>query len=308
MTTVLVTGGLGFIGKRLVKLLLGMDFSVVVFDDLSAGSVEELPRGCCFFRGDVRNLNELKEAMQDVDLVAHLAARVSVSESLEDPYLYHEVNALGTLNVLKASLEANVKRVVYTSTTAVYGDPLELPTTENCPLRPLSPYGASKAAGELYCQAFHKSYGLETVILRVFNVYGPGMRSGPYAGVIYSFMEKLSARQPPIIYGDGNQTRDFIYVDDVATAIAKALEAKDAAGEIFNIGTGRETSVNEILHLLYEVTGVTLTPLYKEPRPGDIRRSVANITKAKTQLSWTPEVPLEEGLTRTWHWFTARSL
>ena len=308
MSTVLVTGGLGFIGRWLVDQLRSMDFSVIVFDDLSAGSVEGLPRGCCFTRGDVRNLEELKASLRDVDLVAHLAARVSVAESVEDPHLYHEVNALGTLNVLKASLEANVKRVVYTSTTAVYGDPVELPTTENCPLRPLSPYGASKAAGELYCQAFYKSYGLETVILRIFNVYGPGMRSGPYAGVIYSFMEKLSTRQPPIIYGDGNQTRDFIYVDDVVSAIIKALEAKGVAGEAFNIGTGKETSVNQLLQLLYEVTEITLTPIYEEPRPGDIRRSVANITKAKTQLSWTPEVSLEEGLTRTWHWFTARTL
>jgi len=299
---VLVTGGAGFIGSHLIDKLLHEGFEVTALDDFSSGKIENIRHhtGASNFRlirGDIRNLGDVKKAVEDADAVFHLAAIVSVPLSVKNPSLVDDVNVRGTLNLLEASLDADVKRFIYASSCAVYGEASDLPIDEWHPTAPLSPYAASKLAAEHHCRVFHKDYGLETVCLRCFNAYGPRQKKGPYGGVITQFISRIKQGKPPVIYGDGNQTRDFVYINDVAEASELALHKRGAVGEVFNIGTGKATTINQLAQILTKLVGKPgLKTVYTNPRPGDIKHSQANITKAQTILGYTPKISLEQGL------------
>lgn len=299
---VLVTGGAGFIGSHLVDGLLARGHSVTVLDDLSSGTMDNLKThtdnpAFRFIQGDIRDAEAVERALAGVDAVIHEAAMMSVPLSIEDPELAQSVNVDGTLALLKASLGHGVKRFVYASSCAVYGEQAELPISEDAPPQPLSPYASSKLAAEKNCLAFHEREGLETVCLRYFNVYGPRQTFGEYAGVMMKFLECLRTDQPPIIYGDGEQTRDFVFVGDVAEATLLALEREGVAGEVMNIGTGEATSINKLCEVFLRLVGKSeLKPIYEVPRGGDIKHSLADIAKARKLLSFKPKTPLEEGI------------
>jgi len=305
---ILVTGGAGFIGSHIVDRLLANGFEVSILDNLSSGNKENIQqhlskKNLHFIKGDIRDAKTVKQAVSDIDAIIHEAAHISVTQSFEKPFLTNEVNVTGTLNLLKASSDANVKRFIYASSCAVYGETATLPIKETTPTRPISPYAASKLAAENYCKAFHKIYGLQTVSLRYFNVYGPRQTNSPYSGVITIFISRLLNSETPIIYGDGTQTRDFTHVQDVAQASILALHAKNAAGEEFNVATGKSTTINQLAGTLLNITGQThLQPRHLEPRPGDIKHSYADISKAKKVLTYTPEINLKEGLNRLVEW------
>ncbi len=299
---VLVTGGAGFIGSHLVDGLLARGHSVTVLDDLSSGTMDNLKThtgkpAFRFVQGDIRDVEAVKRALVGAHAVIHEAAMTSVPLSVKDSALAHSVNVDGTLTLLKASLDRGVKRFVYASSCAVYGEQAELPISEGAPPKPLSPYASSKLAAEQNCLTFHERKGLETVCLRYFNVYGPRQTAGEYAGVMIKFLERLRANQPPIIYGDGEQTRDFIQVDDIVGATLLALEREDVAGEMLNIGTGKATSINELCRIFLATAGKTkLKPTHEAPRPGDIKYSQADVTKAMKLLGFKPKISLEEGV------------
>jgi len=299
---VLVTGGAGFIGGHLVDKLMSGGFDVVVLDDLSSGRREHLSvhfgkANFCLVEGDVRDEADVKKALEGVDVVFHFAAIVSVDFSVKNPLLVNEVNVGGTLNVLKESVKAGVKRFVYASSCAVYGEPTNLPISEEQPTNPMSPYGVSKLAAEYYCRVFYEVYGLETVCLRFFNVLGSRQVIGPYSGVIMKFIDKLKRGKEPIIYGDGKQTRDFVFVGDAVDACLRAMRCKDCVGEMINVGSGVETTVNRLADVLIELFGSgDVKPVYAEPRAGDIRRSCADLSKTERLLGYKAKTSLEEGL------------
>jgi len=299
---VLVTGGAGFIGSHLVDKLMLDGHEVVVLDDLSSGSLENIENhldepGFRFVEGDIRHSRTVEKALEGVDAVIHEAAIASVPLSIKDPALTDEVNIFGTLNLLEVSLRAKVKRFVYASSCAVYGAASELPISEDVPLKPLSPYASSKLAAEERCKAFHENYGLETIRLRYFNVYGLRQAAGEYAGVMLKFLERIRRDQPPVIFGDGEQTRDFVYIGDVVEATLLALDREGAAGEVFNIGTGEATTIKKLCEIFLKLTGKThLKPIYMDVKPGDIRHSQADITKAMKLLGYRPKVSLEWGV------------
>lgn len=303
---VLVTGGAGFIGGHLVDELMSRDFDVVVLDDLSSGERDDLSQhlgksSFCLVEGDVRNSADVKKALDGVDAVFHLAAIVSVDFSVKNPLLVNEVNVDGTLNVLRESLKVGVKRFVYASSCAVYGDPVRLPIDEAHPTRPMSPYAVTKLAAEHYCRVFCEVYGLETVCLRFFNVYGPRQAIGPYSGVITKFADRIKRGKNPIIHGDGEQTRDFVFVRDVIDACLRTLKRKNCVGEIINIGSGVETSINKIANVLIGLFGSTrasVKPVYAEAKIGDIRRSCADLGRAESLLGYKSKTSLEEGLSK----------
>jgi len=308
-SSILVTGGAGFIGSHLVDRLLKDGFNITVLDDLSTGKLDNLAshkdkENFHFIRGDIRDSDLVKRALKDVDAVFHAAALVSVSRSVEDPILTNEVNVTGTLNLLKACLDSNIKRFIFSSSTAIYGDTKTLPISEDIVPQPISPYAVSKLAAENYTQVFYEVYGLETVCLRYFNVYGPRQEYGPYSGVITIFINRLKHGEPPIVYGDGEQTRDFVEVQDVVEANMLALRKRDAVGQIFNIATGLPTTVNRLAELLQEIVGRTeLKPVHAKPRLGDIRYNHADIGKARKILGYEPKVSLKAGLTRLVEWW-----
>ena len=299
---VLVTGGAGFIGSHLVDVLMARGYAVTVLDNLSTGSRDNLKAHLAnpnfrFIEGDIRDGAAVKRALSGAEAVVHEAAMISVPLSIEDPALAHEVNVEGTLSLLRASLDVGVRRFVYASSSGVYGEASHLPIAEDAPLNPLSPYASSKLAAEESCRIFFELEGLPTVCLRYFNVYGPRQTAGEYAGVMVRFSERLQKDQPPIIYGDGQQTRDFVYVDDAVEATVSALERDGVAGEVVNIGTGKATSINELCELFLRLTGkVHLKPLREPPRIGDIRHSQADISKARKLLGFKPKVQLELGV------------
>jgi UDP-glucose 4-epimerase len=252
----------------------------------------------------ITDLDKLRGACRGIDYVIHLAARTSVPQSMADPGDTNRVNVEGTLNILLAARDAKVKRVVFAGSTAVYGETLTLPTKEDTPTAPISPYGASKLAGEIYGQVFHRSYGLEFVSLRYFNVFGPRQDpSSPYSGVLSRFNAALLEARQPTVFGDGEQSRDFVYVGNVAEANLLACEAKGAAGLAINIGTGTRHTLNQTLALLEKVTGRPAKATYAPPREGDIRDSQADITRARNVLGYSARVGFEEGLKHTWEWF-----
>ncbi|MEM3640418.1 MAG: SDR family NAD(P)-dependent oxidoreductase [Candidatus Bathyarchaeia archaeon] len=298
---VVVTGGAGFIGSCLVSRLVGRGYSVAVLDNLSSGSLENLHSllgedGVEVVEGDIRDRRVVRKVLKGVDAVVHLAALIDVEASVRDPFEVHDVNVNGTLNVLMESVKAGVKRFVFASSTAVYGDANPLPLMEDYPPRPISPYAASKAAAEAYCLAFNRCYGIETVILRYFNVYGPGQRNSAYSGVVTKFLKNALNDKPLIIYGDGKQTRDFIYVDDAVRATVLALENKSVAGEIFNVCTGKPTLLNELVEVMRYAVGTNLKVLYDKPRKGDIQSNYGNPSKAEKMLGFEAKISLKEGI------------
>lgn len=304
---VVVTGGAGFIGSHTVELLVSRGYDVVVVDDFSTGTLENLVSVVSRVKVVNRSILDrevLDTILRGVDAVIHLAAVVSVEESLRDPERVYTVNATGTLYLLEAARRHDVERFVYASSAAVYGDPISLPVKETHPCRPKSVYGASKLAGEALVNSYSESYGLSTISLRYFNVYGPRMKPGEYAGVVYKFFERILSGKPPVIHGDGEQTRDFVYVEDVAKANLVALESR--ATGTYNIGTGRATSINELAEKIMDIAGVKLKPIHGPPRPGDIRFSVADTTMAREKLGWKPDTSLEEGLKKTLEYFRGK--
>jgi len=307
MATYLVTGGAGFIGSHIAERLVERGDSVVVLDNLSTGKVENLA-GCrdriTFIEGDLRDLDFVKSACRGVDYVLHQGALASVPRSIADPIASNEVNLNGTLNVLAAAREARVRRVVYAASSSVYGDTPTLPKQEDMPADPLSPYAVSKYAGELYCQAFVRLYGIETVVLRYFNVFGP--RQDPtsqYAAVIPLFISALQRGEAPRVFGDGEQSRDFTYVANVVEANLLACQAPDASGRVINIACGERITINDLIRALQQLLKVDTDPVYDQPRPGDVKHSVADITRARELLGYETVVAFEEGLRRTAEWF-----
>jgi len=301
---ILVTGGAGFVGSNLVKRLLRANARVTVLDDLFTGRRENLPDdGYEFVKGSVCDAPMVENLVAAHDLIFHLAAR-NIVVSTRNPREDFETNIGGTLNVLMASRAAGGRRVVYTSSTSVYGNPRYLPINEDDPLSLLTPYAVSKLGGEHYCMAFYESYGLPTTAVRYSNIFGPGQDpANPYCGVVAKFLESLLADKEPVIHGDGNQTRDFTFIDDAVEATVLAGVSDRALGEVFNVGSGVETRVNELAALLIRLTGARTLPTHTDRRDVDnIRRRVVNIEKARRALRWIPEVTLEEGLRRTVEW------
>lgn len=297
---VLVTGGAGFIGSNLVPHLLNHNHSVTVIDNLYTGKLENLSpvienKNFHFIKGDIRD--QTIPAMTDIDAIVHLAALIDVTSSVTDPKLTHDVNVTGTLNLLEQAVKNKVNKVVFASSTAVYGDVKTLPVTENTPLQPISPYAASKAACEAYLTAFAKCYNLKTVALRFFNVYGPKNENSPYSGVITKFLRKTLNNETLPIEGDGEQTRDFIHVNDIVNALTLALESSaNVTGEAFNICTGTPISINTLANTLSTVTNKQLKTIYKPPRVGDIKYSYGDPSKAKNLVGFQSKITLLDGL------------
>ena len=297
----LVTGGAGFIGTHLVDRLLENGFEVRVIDNLSTGRLENISvhmnrKNFTFINGDIRSLDDVKKVVKGVDVIFHEAAFVGVPQSVENPKLTNDVNVNGTLNLLETSLKFDVHCFVYASSAAIYGEQEKIPIKEDATPHPNSPYAVSKLAAESYVETYHKTYGLATVCLRYFNVYGPRQMYGPYAAVITSFVNRLLKDKPPVIYGDGEQTRDFINVRDVVDANMLAIE-KNVAGEIFNIATGTAVTINNLSEVLCSLMGKTeIQSVYDAPRKFDIRKSCGDISKAREILGFKPKVSLEEGL------------
>ena len=313
---VLVTGGAGFIGSHLVDRLLKEGFEVTVIDDLSTGRLENIAhnqnrKDFHFVKGDIRDRDLVKKTVKDMDAVFHEAALVSITFSVQNPILANDINVSGTLNLLKASSDLDVKRFIYASSAAVYGETSLPQKREDMSTNPTSPYGVSKLAAENYVRSFHTVYGLETVSLRYFNVYGPRQRfdiQSAYGGAITIFTNRLLKNMPPIIYGDGEQTRDFVYIQDVIEANMLALKSKNAAGEVFNIGTGKNISINQIAEILKDkMNRKNLKNVHADPRPTDIRHGYADINKAKKILGYNPKFSIKEGLTELVNWYVKKS-
>lgn len=307
----LVTGGAGFIGSHLVESLVRQGRRVRVLDDLSTGlrsnlaHVDPAPE---LIEGNVADAAVVQRAVQGVGAIFHLAALASVQRSIESPADTHRVCASGTLNILDAARRAGVRRVIYAASSSAYGIPAGDVQTENDPLAPLSPYAAAKLAGELYAQSFTAAFGVETVRLRFFNIFGPRQRAdSPYSGVIALFAAALSAGRSPTIYGDGQQSRDFTFVSDVVQALTRAAETPGISGHVYNIGTGRGTSVLDLVAALNRQLGTNIVPQHAPPRAGDVRHSRADISRARKELGYHPAVPFEEGLARTLAWYRQQS-
>lgn len=299
---VLITGGAGFIGSHLVDELARRGYYVIILDDLSTGKMENIElllkkENAEFIQGSITDLPLLQKLFQGVDYVFHQAALPSVLRSVEDPLSTNKVNITGTLNVLLTARDNNVKKVIYASSSSVYGDTATLPKTEDMVPHPQSPYTVTKLAGEYYCQVFYQVHGLPTVCLRYFNVYGSRQNpNSQYAAVIPRFIQRVLGDKPPIIFGDGEQTRDFTFVKDAVEANILAAES-DATG-VFNIGKGESISINRLAELIIELVGKGVKPVHREPRLGDIRHSLADISKAKA-FGYDPNYNLEEGLRET---------
>ncbi|HYM80074.1 MAG TPA: NAD-dependent epimerase/dehydratase family protein [Candidatus Limnocylindria bacterium] len=301
---VLVTGGAGFVGSNLVRRLMRDGARVTVLDDLFTGVRENLPEGgFTFVEGSVCDARVTEELVGQAEIVFHAAAR-NIIVSTRNPREDFETNIGGTLNVLLAARAARVARVVYTSSTSVYGNPRYLPINEDDHLSLLTPYAVSKLAGENYCMAFYESFDVPATAVRYSNIYGPGQDpANPYCGVVAKFAESLFAGKAPVIHGDGNQTRDFTYIDDAVDATVLAATSERAVGEVFNVGTGTETRVNELAAILIHMIGAGVQAVHTNRRDVDnIRRRVVNIEKTRRALRWVPEITLEEGLRRTVDW------
>jgi len=310
---ILVTGGAGFIGSHLVDRLLNEGFEVTIIDDLSTGNLENIAQHqdrdkFHFIKGDIRDLTLVKETMKDIDAVFHEAALASVTISVQNPILTNDVNVTGTMNLLKAASDLHVKRFIWASSAAIYGNTPSPKKREDMTPNPTSPYGVSKLAAENYVRLFHKVYGLETVSLRYFNVYGPRQRfdiQSAYGGAITIFTNRLLRNMSPVIYGDGEQTRDFVYIEEVVKANMLALNNKKAAGEAFNIGTGTPVSINQIAETLKEALNrEKLKNIYTDPRPTDVRHGYADIGKAKRILGYNPIFSIKEGINELVNWYT----
>ena len=303
---VLVTGGAGFIGSNLADRLLADGFEVRVLDNLSSGFADNVPAGAEMVEGDIRDEAVVRAAVAGVDVVFHQAAHRAVLQSVQNPLSTDLANTHGTLLVLKAAQDAGVRRVVAASSSSVYGGADQLPTPESAPLLPRSPYAVSKLAGEHYCRVWAELFGLETVALRYFNVYGPRQRpDSAYAAVIPLFTTALRTGARPIVHGDGGQSRSFAYIDDVVAANLAAATAPPEAcsGRAYNIGGNRRSTLLDLLEELGTILGIDVDPEHTAPRAGDIRHSFADISAAARDLGWEPTVGLSDGLRRTVDWF-----
>jgi UDP-glucose 4-epimerase len=299
-----VTGGAGFIGSHLVEALLEKDYQVVVLDDFSSGKLSNLRRIANHpqlktVKGDIRDKGTIEHLLKNTDVVFHEAADVGVGRSIRNPDFTNDVNVNGTLNLLRSAVKNRIGRFVNASSAAIYGDQGKVPNSEEMCPQPLSPYAVSKLSAENYCQAFYQTYGLKTVSLRYFNVYGPRQGSGQYSGVISSFLKRTSAGLPPIIYGDGRQTRDFVHVSDVVQANILAMDDRRAVGNVFNIGSGKSVSVSSLAKMIIALSGrPELHAIMKHTKPADVRHSCADIGKSMRLLHYAPRVSLSEGLKR----------
>jgi UDP-glucose 4-epimerase len=299
----LVTGGAGFIGSHLATRLVAQGERVRILDNFAnstRANLDHIKDDIELLEGDLRNEDDLRRAVAGVDLIFHEGALGSVPRSIADPQTSFDVNAMGTLKLLNAAREANVRRVVYASSSSVYGNTPTLPKVETMSPRPISPYAVSKLAAEQLCVAFYQTYGLETVALRYFNVFGP--RQNPdsqYAAVMPKFLVAYTNGQQPTIFGDGEQSRSFTYIDNVVEGNLLAGSAPDAAGTVMNLASDKKYSVNHIARSMAELLGVDFDPTYEPPRAGDVRDSLADITLAREILGWEPQISLEEGLRRT---------
>jgi UDP-glucose 4-epimerase len=304
MPRAIVTGGAGFIGSALVRALAAGGYGVRVLDDLSSGDPANLEgTGAKLTTGDVRDLDLVTSAARGCDVVFHLAAGAGVIESVSDPLTNFDQNARGTLTVLEAAHRAEVPRFVFSSSNAPLGENA-YPASEDKPVAPLSPYGASKATGEAYCSAFHGAYGMEAVVVRFSNAYGP--RSAHKGNVIPLFIRRLRAGEDLVVYGDGSQTRDFVFCEDLAAGLIAAARTPDVGGQIFQLASGVETSLARLLELLAATSGITPRVRREPPRQGEILRNYSRIDKARRVLGYAPAVTLEDGLKRTWEWFASR--
>jgi UDP-glucose 4-epimerase len=311
MNKCVVTGGAGFIGSALVRALLRDGVQrVTVIDNLLTGREQNLSDVWSkveVHRADIRNYDEIAPIIGGADVVFHLAAIPSVPRSINEPLLSHEVNVDGTFEVLRAAAEGGVSRLVYAASSSAYGDTEVLPKVETMLPHPKSPYAAQKLLGEYYAAVFASCFNLDTVSLRFFNVYGPRQDpSSPYSGVLSLFMKSLIERTPPNIYGDGEQSRDFTYVDDVAALCIKAARAQGVAGKVYNAGNGNRYSLNYAWELLQKTEGISLPAIYEAPRQGDVRDSQADVTRAVAELGHSPQFSFEEGLRLTLDWYRSQ--
>ena len=310
MASYLVTGGAGFIGSHLCEELRHRGHAVRVLDSLITGRRENLAHleGVEFVEGDIADLAACHAAMRGIDVVLHQAAIPSVPKSVKDPIASNRANIDGSLNVLVAARDAGVRRLVYAGSSSAYGNTPTLPKHEGMAPRPLSPYALQKLVAEQYCRLFTDLYGLETVTIRYFNVFGPRQDPGsPYSGVISLFATALSTGQRPTIYGDGEQTRDFTYVANVVDGVLRAADTPGVGGEVFNVATSRRISLNELLRAMNGIIGTRLEAVYAEARAGDVMDSQADIRKAELVLGYRPLVSFEEGLRRTIGWYQSAS-
>ena len=296
----LITGGAGFIASHIAEELIHQKHDIILLDDMSAGNTKNIRPDAEFIKGSVTNKALLDEICKthDIEGIFHLAAVASVQKSIEDPGLVHEVNATGTLNILTAAKEHSIRKVVLSASAAAYGDNPVFPKREDMLPEPLSPYAVSKITGEMYCRNFADLFGVETVALRYFNVFGP--RQDPnaeYAAVIPKFIERIVQGKKPIIFGDGNQTRDFVFVKDVVQANILAMNSSISG--LYNIGTGIQTSLNDLAGMVMRAAGVSCDITYETARPGDIRYSVADISKAGKELGYAPKYSIEDGIRET---------
>jgi nucleoside-diphosphate-sugar epimerase len=304
----LVTGGAGFIGSHVVDELVRRGQDVVVLDDLSTGqeaNIEGVRRKIDFHVGTITDLKDVQSACRGADYVIHLAARASVPKSVKDPIQTNHTNIDGTLNVLVAARDAGARRFVFAASSSAYGETPQQPKIESMVPAPISPYGVTKYVGELYAQVFGRVYGLENASIRYFNVFGP--RQDPtsqYSGVLSRFMLAILRNEPPVIYGDGEQSRDFTYVANVVDETLRACEAAGASGRVFNGGTGARITLNQVINLLSKITAREIRAAYEPARVGDIRDSQAEISLARKVLGYEPQVLFEEGLRRTWEWYS----
>ncbi len=309
MLAYLVTGGSGFIGSHLAQNLAAQGERVRILDDLSTGRIENLAsfrEQVEFVQADIRRLDAIRPYFEGVDYVLHMAAMPSVPRSVADPVTSNAVNVEGTLNVLLAARDAGVKRVVFAASSAAYGDNPRMPRVETLLPAPLSPYALTKVTGEYYCQVFARLYRLETAALRFFNIFGP--RQNPYSqytGVLSKFITCYIRRETAVIFGDGEQSRDFTYVANVVDAVLKACKAPGASGGVFNVGVGESYTLNYTLGVLNRIFGYEMKPRHEEPRAGDVRESLADITLARRVLGYEPKVRFEDGLLRTVEWCRA---
>jgi UDP-glucose 4-epimerase len=307
MSHYVVTGGAGFIGSAIVRALLRENAKVVVIDNLLTGhesNLEEVRSSIDFQRADICRYEEIAPIVRGAAAVFHEAAIPSVPRSIDDPIPSHEVNINGTFNVLRAAQQGGVGRVIYAASSSAYGDTAVLPKVETMNPQPKSPYALQKLVGEHYCHIFHAVYGLETVALRYFNVYGPRQDpSSPYSGVLSLFMRAVISRSSPTVFGDGEQSRDFTYVEDVAELNLKAARAKGVAGKVYNAGNGGRITLNEAWKLLQRIEGVDIPVNYGPSRAGDVRDSQADTTAAVRDLGHAPRVSFEQGMRRTLEWY-----
>jgi UDP-glucose 4-epimerase len=295
---ILVTGGMGQVGSYLVERGLSENNEITILDNFSNNlNNVKFPSNITIIKGDIRNPKIVDELAPKADTIIHTAAQINVNKSIDDPLYDADNNINGTLNLLEAARKSDIGRFVYISSAAVYGEPITLPINEEHPANPLAPYGLSKLTGEKYTRLYYNLYGLPTVCLRPFNIFSPRQNpNSPYSGVITKFIEKIKNNRNPIIFGDGNQTRDFVYIDDVVAAIFNTLENKKAVGDVFNIGTGKPTRIKELAKAIIKVSNKKLEPEFEPALIGDIRESYADISKAGKILGYKPKYLLEQGL------------